>query len=201
MRKIIYTVFTASLLLAGCVSTATDQQPVVRQKEQIESASPKINRQPSMELVQSVEGEEEVVTMDLVIGHNSLYSMYIDAERYQLDEEDKKDVLSPVVSVPDGYPEVKMEILYIEERNPDRVKNDFEKEYDFSLEEEQVTEPVNSISLHGTSGTTPDSVVVTIYLLDAFGGTLLIKETYFLEAQEGHGARFEQILKTLELNE
>lgn len=206
MRKEVFTVIAASLLLVGCMSNTTEEQPENSAKEPVETSekqpkpSAEIDREPSKEFVQSVEGQDEVIQMNLVKGQDSLYSMYVDQERYQFGEAGEKDVLTPTVPVPTGYPEVKMEILYIEDRNPDGVKQDFEKEYAFPLEEQAVTSPVDALSFHGTSGTEPDSEVVTIYLLDAFGGTLFIEERYFLEAQEGHGARFEQMLETLELN-
>lgn len=206
MYKVIFTGLAASLLLAGCVSTAPDEQPSTTEKEPVEaneklpSPSTDIDREPTIEAVHSVEGEDEVIQMELVRGFDSLYSMYVDKERYQFGTEEKKDILKPIVSVPEGYPEVTMEILYIDDRDPDGVKEDFEKEYDFPLKERAVTSPVDALSFHGTSGTEPDSEVVTIYLMDAFGGTLLIKEKYFLEAQEGHGARFEQMLETFQLN-
>ena len=76
---------------------------------------------------------------------------------------------------------------------------DMEQEYTMPIEEKTISAPVNALSLHGTSGDESDSEVVTIYMMEVNDGTLLIKENYFLEAQEGHGARFEQMLETLEV--
>ena len=128
-----------------------------------------------------------------------MYSMYIDTERYTFETGEKEDKLMPIDEVPEGYPEVNMTFLYVEDQTPESVKEDMEQEYSMPLEENIISAPVNALSLHGTSGEESDSEVVTIYMMEVDGGTLLIKANYFLEAQEGHGARFEQMLETLEV--
>ncbi|MDV6377203.1 hypothetical protein ORD22_02865 [Sporosarcina sp. GW1-11] len=205
MRKVLYSSAAAALLLVGCSSPEKTEDIDVEAPLEVPTenteVTPPLDREPTKEITQSVEGEEMTITMDLVEGHDSLYSLYIDKERYTFETGEDKDVLRPVVDVPEGYPEVQMEFLMIDDKKPEEVKEDLQKDTVYTMEEENVTSPVAAISLHGKDGIEPDSEVKTVYLLAAGAGTLLITETYFLEAQEGHGARFHHMLETLELNE
>ncbi|ARJ37795.1 hypothetical protein SporoP8_02185 [Sporosarcina ureae] len=205
MQKIIYASFAMSLLLVGCNSEA--EKPTKEVKPSAETpvdTAPEIptalpDREPTMDVVLSVEGEDSTITMDLVEGSNAVYSLYIDPAYYTFENGEKEDKLSPIVAIPTDYPEVNMTFLYVEDQTPESVKEDMKQEYSMPLEEKTISTPVNALSLHGTAGKEPDSEVVTIYMMEVDGGTLLIKENYFLEAQEGHGARFEQMLETLEV--
>ncbi|PIC98830.1 hypothetical protein [Sporosarcina sp. P29] len=205
MRTMIYASFAMSLLLVGC-NPATEKpteevkSPAETPVEEIpEETATLPEREPTMDVVLPVEGEDSTITMDLVEGSDAMYSLYIDSERYTFETGEKEDKLMPIDEVPKGYPEVNMTFLYVKDQTPESVMEDMEQEYTMPLEEKSITAPINAISLHGTSGEESDSEVVTIYMMEVDGGTLLIKENYFLEAQEGHGARFEQMLETLEV--
>ncbi len=205
MRKILYVSFAASLLLVGC-NSATEPAgevtppPTETPVEEVpEETATLPEREPTMEVVQSLEGEESTVMMELVEGNESLYSLYIDPGHYVFETNDKEDILKPIENVPEGYPEVSMSFILVDNQTPDSVKQDMQQEYSMPLNEKNIKSPVNALSLHGTSGEDPDSEVVTLYMVEVDQGTLLITEKYFLEAQEGHGARFEQMLETLEV--
>jgi len=118
---------------------------------------------------------------------------------YTFETGEKEDKLIPIDEVPEGYPEVNMTFLYVKNQTPESVMEDMEQEYTMPLEEKPISVPINALSLHGTSGEESYSEVVTLYMIEVDDGTLLITEKYFLEAQEGHGARFEQMLETLEV--
>lgn len=204
MRRILYASFAASLLV-GC-NAATEPAgevtppPTDTQAEEVpEETATLPEREPTMEVVQSIEGEESTVLMELVEGSDALYSLYIDPSYYVFEMDDKEDILKPIENVPDGYPEVSLSFIHVPNQTPDSVKDDMQQEYRLPLEEKNIQSPVNALSLHGTSGEDPDSEVVTLYMVEVDEGTLLITEKYFLEAQEGHGARFEQMLDTLEV--
>lgn len=205
MRKIFYACFAASLLLVGC-NEATEKPPEEVKPpaetpidEVPEETATLPERESTMEIVQSVEGEESTVTMNLVEGNDALYSLYIDPERYIFTTAEKEDKLTPIDELPEGYPEVNLTFLYVNNQTPESVMEDMKQEYLMPLEENTVAAPMNALTLHGTNGEQPDSEVVTIYMIEALEGTLLITEKYFLEAQEGHGARFEQMLETIEI--
>lgn len=205
MRKVLYSGVIASILLVSCDSTNQADPPKETMEETPSGSSATAaptERKPTKDVVFSVEGQDETIKMDLMEGRESLYSFYVDKERYQFERLENFDVLTPVEPLPDSYPEVKMEIRYIHNQSPDKVKEEVKKDLSFTVEEETVTSPVQATSLHGTSGIEPDSQVFMAYLMDAGeAGTLLITEAYSLEAQEGHGARFFQMLETLEIQQ
>ncbi|PID04148.1 hypothetical protein CSV67_01355 [Sporosarcina sp. P2] len=205
MRKTIYVNFALSLLLVGCNSETKkpthevkpSDETVIEEIADVPTSLPK--REPTKDVVLSVEGEDSTITMNLVEGSGALYSLYIDPERYTFENGEKEDKLTPIAKTPTDYPEVHMTFLYLEDQTPENVKEDVKQEYRMPLEEKTISAPVHALSLQGTAGEKSDSEVVTIYIIEVKGGILLIKENYFLEAQEGHGARFEQMLETLEV--
>lgn len=202
MRKIAYA-SAISLLLVGC--------NVAEPKEDIDVEAPLevptqpevsiIDRPATKDIVQSIEGQEVTTPMELVEGSDARYSLYVDKELYTFETARDKDLLTTRDAAPDSYPETTLQFLFIKSKKPEALVNDLKMEYMIAMEEQRVTSPVDAISLHGTAGNEPTSEVVTLYLLEMEMGTLLITEKCFLEAQEGHGARFEQMLATLELNE
>jgi hypothetical protein len=94
-----------------------------------------------------------------------------------------------------------MEISQDKDSTPEELAAQFEEELkaDFSKVDaaQKVTEPVEGITIHAIDGGTEwDDEVVNYYLVDnTQGGTFVIKQKYFLEASEGHGARFYNMLK------
>ena len=94
-----------------------------------------------------------------------------------------------------------MEISQDRDSTPEELAVRFEEELkaDFSKVDaaREVTEPVEGIYIHAIDGGTQwDDEVVNYYLVDnTQGGTFIIKQKYFLEAAEGHGARFYHMLE------
>ena len=114
MRTIIYASFAMSLLLVGC-NSATEKptnevKPTVETpvEETPEETTTLPERESTMDVVLSVEGEDSTITMDLVEGSDATYSLYIDPERYTFETGEKEDKLMPIDEVPKGYPEVNM---------------------------------------------------------------------------------------------
>lgn len=63
-----------------------------------------------------------------------------------------------------------------------------------------MTEPIEGYWLHGTTGSEWNSKVVTAYVIsNGNEGSFVITENYFLEAAEGHGARFHHMLESFEI--
>ena len=72
----------------------------------------------------------------------------------------------------------------------------------FTVKTEAVTEPLEGYNLHGISGSEWDSPVTNVYVVDNQNdGSFVITEKYFLEAAEGHGARFYAMLQEFEIME
>ncbi|MDI3310564.1 MAG: hypothetical protein QJR05_03955 [Thermoanaerobacterium sp.] len=125
---------------------------------------------------------------------------YIDETNYKMVKQDGKNRIIPKVKINENLPEVYMEIQHVKDKSPREMAAQIEDELKSTFEHVEnygtVEQPIKSISLHARSGLKPDSTVVTYYLVDdQQGGTFVIKEQYFLEAAERHGARFYLILK------
>ncbi|MCM8901684.1 hypothetical protein KVG29_10680 [Caldicoprobacter algeriensis] len=115
-------------------------------------------------------------------------------------KQDGKDRIVPNVDPGDNLPEVYMEIQRVADKSPQEMAAQIEAELKSSFETVEnygvIEDPVKSISLRARSGLKPNATIVRYYLVDdKQGGTFIIKQQYFLEAAEGHGARFYHMLK------
>lgn len=155
--------------------------------------------EPQKQVETEVEGEKEVVDSRLQQSEMG-YVIYYDQERYKVVEDGDTDRIV-MKEVYEGIPEVYMEISQDGDRTPEELASLLEEELkkDFSKVSpaEKVTEPVEGIYIHAIDGGSEwDDEVVNYYLVDnTQGGTFIIKQKYFLEASEGHGARFYSMLK------
>jgi len=153
---------------------------------------------PEKVIVQDIEGEKEDTKVNLNEGPG--YIIYVDEEMYQVVKEDGKDKIVPKFQPDNNLPEVYMEIQRVVDKSPQEITIQLEAELKSSFETVEncgmVNDPIEAISLYARSGLKPDSTIVRYYLVDDnHGGTFVIKQQYFLEAAEGHGARFYHMLK------
>lgn len=160
-----------------------------------------------------IEGTTEQIPMVRVIPGNFAYLLYADEERYDIsfDQTELDDTATFITArdqVGNGYPEVGLRIETVEGKKPSEVVSEqasqLEEQFPTAeLISEPVTEPIVGYKLHARAGDEPSSEVVTIYVLDEQHDeqTIVITQTVFLEAQEGHGARFHAMLKTFEVLE
>lgn len=171
---------------------------------------------PEKKVEVNIEGEKEQTQQILHKGGNpsgstepdsgetkpesSRYVIYYDQERYKLVQQEGKDVITTKEPLPDRYPEVSFTIEQDPDTKPADLIADLEKEikgkYAKTDAVEQVTQPVAGYRLHALNGQEWDSEVTTVYVVDnGKQGSFVLTMKYFLEAAEGHGARFEQMLK------
>ena len=126
--------------------------------------------------------------------------------RYKLTNGEKSDVITTIIPLPEKYPEVTMEIRQVADEKPEDLVNTIEaelkKDFPELREVEEVTEPVKGFNLHGAAGNEADSKIVNAYVIsNGQEGSFVITQYYFLEAAEGHGARFHRMLETFEIVE
>lgn len=157
--------------------------------------------EPTKIIEQNLEGTGEETKVDLEVSPQK-YIIYVDKAMYDLKTEDGKDVIKPINQAA-GYPEVSMTIEQVD-KAPDAALADIEKELKSTFKEvlpaEQITVPVKGLSIHAVNGNKWDDAVVNYYILDnTKGGSFIIKAKYFLEASEGHGARFYNMLKEFKI--
>jgi len=165
--------------------------------------------EPQKNIPVEVEGMEEQTEQQLHVGtldtvkDGVTYVLYIDEERYEFIASQDGDRIIPK-DYPSNYPEVYMQIVQNAELSPEdaaaQVKAELEKTYAEVRECEQITKPVSAIRLVAIEGYEwNDSVVSTYFIDNTQGGTFIITAKYFVEAEEGHGARFEQMLADFEI--
>lgn len=161
---------------------------------------------PEKQITQSIEGTDEETKVVLQEGKDAEYVIYIDEERYKLIKGEKSDIITTKEPLEERYPEVSMEIEQFNDVSPKEMvtilETELAAEYTNVTETESVTEPVEGFKLHGISGSEWNSPVTNVYVVDnKNGGSFVITEKYFLEAAEGHGARFYWMLQQFEIVE
>lgn len=158
------------------------------------------------EMTQSIEGQDEQIDVTPHEGTNVEYIIYIDESRYKMVKGKEADIITTIDPLPDNYPPVSLEIKQIVDQKPEEVLQKLESELSPDFPElrpaETVTEPVEGYLLHGIDGNEPTSKVVHAYVIsNGKDGSFILQGNYFLEAAEGHGARFHYMLESFELVE
>lgn len=161
---------------------------------------------PEKEITQSIEGQDEQINVTLHEGTNVEYIIYIDESRYKMVKGEEADIITTIDPLPDNYPPVSLEIKQITDQEPEEVLQKLESEFSQDFPElqpaETVTEPVEGYLLHGIDGNEPTSKVVHAYIIsNGKDGSFILQGNYFLEAAEGHGARFHEMVESFELVE
>jgi hypothetical protein len=180
--------------------------PTAGQKAQAEEEQAPIEErfEAEKEVVIQIEGTEEKVKMWLNKGQNEAYVIYIDEERYKMaaGKGGEPDVIATKEPLPENFPEVRMTIEQVPDTAPDiladEVEAELKAEFPDLREIEEVAEPVEGYQLHGIAngGQQWDDPVVHAYVIsNGRSGSFVITERYFLEAAEGHGARFYAMLE------
>ena len=159
---------------------------------------------PEKQIIQNIEGTDEETEVQLNEGKDSEYIIYVDETRYELTNGENSDVISTIIPLPEKYPEVTMEIRQVADEKPEdlvkTIEAELKKEFPELREVEEVTEPVTGFNLHGAAGNDADSKIVNAYVIsNGQEGSFVITQYYFLEAAEGHGARFHRMLETFEI--
>lgn len=155
--------------------------------------------EPEKVVEYEIEGDKEDIDSRLQQSEMG-YVIYYDQERYKIVEDGEIDRIVMKEEYPD-IPEVYMEISQEVDTSPEELADKLAADLkgDFSKVDgpKKVDEPLKAVHIHAIDGgTQPTDPIVNYYLVDnTKGGTFVIKMKYFLEAAEGHGARFHQMLK------
>lgn len=157
---------------------------------------------PKKTVVQQLEGTGEKTEMDLHASQMK-YIIYVDKSMYKMERVGDKDIIKPINQAK-GYPEVSMTIEQISDKKPEIAASEMEKtlkkEFKTVQNKGKVTDPIKAILLTGKSGNQSKSTIVRYYFIDnTKGGTFIVAQKYFLEAEEGHGARFYHMLKEFKI--
>lgn len=161
--------------------------------------------EPEKEVKQSIEGTEEDTNLQLNEGKGSEYVIYVDEERYVMNKRESGDYITTKEPLGDRYPEVSMTITQVRDQGTNAVYADMKSkilsEYPITILEEKVTEPTAGKMLFAKKDSNEwDNELTKIYVIDnKAGGSFIIQQKYFAEAEEGHGARFDHMLKEFQI--
>lgn len=192
------TIGTAAAVIAVTLMTFT-------QPGQAALAKIKKYFEPEKKIVEEIEGNEEVIDSKLQESEMG-YVIYFDQERYKVVANGDVDRIE-MIETYDNIPEVYMEISQNKDSTSEELaallEEELKKDFSDVKAAESVTEPVKGLYIHAiNNGTNWDDPIVNYYLVDnTQGGTFIIKQKYFLEASEGHGTRFFNMLKEFEIVE
>lgn len=166
--------------------------------------------EPEKEITQSLEGQEEKTQVELNESKKAEYVIYVDTERYrfiegQLEEPDKIVTKEPLE---ERYPEVSMEIKQelslTKEEAISQIINELGANGFEVVINEKVTSPQIGQMIYAVADLNRkwDTPVQKYYVIDVGEkGVFIFKEKFFVEAEEGHGARFDAMIKEFYLKE
>ena len=141
------------------------------------------------------------------------YVMYVDEERYSVQKGEDEDIIFPK-DYPEDYPPVDMRISQVQDKTVELMSADLFSQLNETYDNVYNAEPVSFAhvsgqmlmafngDINGDKDTMPqwDDEVTKVYILDnTQGGVFVIWVRYFVEAEEGHGARLEQMLAQFEI--
>ena len=214
MYRLIY-LFVALLLLVpmvmgGCVDQ--EEEPALPEKPVEEPVSPEkpdpsddvqpwteANQlEPEKPTILIIEGMEEELTLHLHVSSINPYAIYLDQERYRVEEGDNKDII--MFDTEAEIPEVSMAIWHREDIEVSQLaaelENQLKEQYTKVTHHGRVESPLPAQYIYAEKGDSWDDTVVRYYLVEDFnGGVFVVQQIMFLEAVEGHGVRFDGILE------
>lgn len=195
--RLVVLVATAAIVafVFGIFTTNTGQAFVEQLKQYFE---------PKKEVITEIEGDQE--QSEVILQDRVDYIIYIDEEMYQLIQEQDVDKIVPKVPLEDKYPEVSMTISQIVDKTPEQLVNEYVEQLGTSFETvkeiETVTEPVSGFLVSAIDGNEWNSKVNKVYIIsNGREGSFVFDLKYFLEASEGHGARFYHMLEEFQIVE
>lgn len=149
---------------------------------------------------QEASGQEPMVQEDGITVIPG-FAIYYDPDRYVMSEENGITYIR--YDTDNELPPCEIEIKHISQLPPDQAAESIRNEMSgkwASVSEIQKWEPKDGFAFSYSSGTNWDSACGDVFFLsDGHGGTFHITTRYFLEATEGHGVRFSQMVQTFEI--
>lgn len=164
-----------------------------------------------------IEGQKEETNVHLEANEELSYVIYIDEERYKMVKSEEGDRIEMLEEVEGDFPEVYMEISRRDNTTTEEVKESIRQEIlnqdNMGIRrEERTAEPIEADMIQGMGldGTGDQEAFASewntpihrYYITDTQNDQVfVIKQVYFLEAAEGHGARFHYMLESFEIVE
>lgn len=158
-----------------------------------------------------IEGTPETTDVKLHANETLDYVIYIDEDRYKMEELTEVDRIVTKEPLGENFPDVYMEISQVNGQSKEMLLQEIKDrlaEQMIITNEGDVTEPVKATVIESiekdesTQDIRPgwDTVIEKYYLIEVNDEQFfVIKQAYFQEAAEGHGARFYHMLESFEV--
>ena len=137
------------------------------------------------------------------------FLIYVNEDQFSIREENGLYSIRSTSPLPENFPEFGLDILHLSGTAPDTAKADAEaamnNRYEEMTSEEMAAALPGSLYLRVSAGTDWDSEQAELWFVDdGQGGTFVLTSRYFLEAEEGMGMRFRDMVssfRVVSLNE
>lgn len=137
------------------------------------------------------------------------FLIYVNEDQFSIREENGLYSIRSTSPLPENFPEFGLDILHLSGTAPDTAKADAEaamnNRYEEITSEEMAAALPGSLYLRVSAGTDWDSEQAELWFVDdGQGGTFVLTSRYFLEAEEGMGTRFRDMVssfRVVSLNE
>jgi hypothetical protein len=167
--------------------------------EEVDSSKAEVKTKP---ITIEIEGTEETIRGLLHAGDG--YDIMYDVDRFEYSDKDGVDTFVAENSDPAIYPYVYISISHLENSN---VSDYVEKLSDTlaanSMESEITTDTsignYKGMIITANAGTEWNSIIRNYYIIENGTSIYTIETQYFLDAEEGYGARFQAMLNTFEM--
>lgn len=169
---------------------------------------------PNKQVEIEIEGQKEPSNVQLEMNEQLEYIIYIDEDRYRMETVDGVDRVVTKEPLGDSYPEVYMEISERSEIGKDELITEIEQQLDQDgvslINREEVSKPVKATMLYALESSYVedgeiidlawDAIVHRYYIIPVEDEkAFIVKQQFFTEAEEGHGARFDAMLESFEI--
>lgn len=129
------------------------------------------------------------------------FLIYVNEEQFNIREENGLYSIRSINSLPDNFPECGLDIAHLASTSPDEAMQSatevLSRRYAEIFQEEESAIFPHSPYLRASAGTDWDSEQVELWFVsDGQGGTFVLASRYFLEAEEGLGLRFQDMVSS-----
>lgn len=129
------------------------------------------------------------------------FLIYVNEDQFFIREENGLYSIRSTSSLPENFPELGVDILHLPGTAPDTAKADAEAamndRYEAVTSKELAAALPGSLYLRASAGTDWDSEQAEFWFVDdGQGGTFVLTARYFLEAEEGMGMRFRDMVSS-----
>jgi len=160
---------------------------------------------PEKVITEELEGMKEDTNVNLNESEIG-YSIYFDENRYMIKDYNGIDRIVPKpVDDQDLSEMYYMEIIEQEDKKPEELAKEIEvklkEEFENISQIETVKEPVEGLKIRANSLKDNNPLVKYYFIDNNRGGTFVFKQQLTIEAAEGHGVRFDNMLNEFRIDD